>query len=281
MVQLLHIPLYCDHDSCSISISRLRPIRVTSPYVKLSQLRSLGPAEHVSAFVSGDGCDSCVISSHGTSGCYSLWQLPYDPCASYARCCLCPSSSPIPSSAVASFSYRRLDRSLCIVIARASAVEIWLYPAGSLARETMAAVSRADEGVLVATIQASPLSVTAMAALQFECEQPGQDKQTAVHFMVGYSDGSLRDVHVDVWGSSVGSSVSCWVLPPVRIPTERFPVKFIQPWHHGSCIFVCAWADGCVQVFASHAEGGMAHPAGDLHRLSPGAANVFCICQLR
>jgi hypothetical protein len=286
MVQLLHIPLICDHDTCSISISRHRQIRITSPYVKLSQLRSLGPAAHVSAFISGDACDTCVISSHASSGYYSLWQLPCDPCASYARCGLCPSPSPIPSPAIASFSYRRSDRSMCIVIARTSGVEIWLYPPGSLARETIAAVLRADQGVLVASLQASPLSVTTMAALQFQCEtsgagaeQQGQGKQAAVHFVAGYDDGSLREVHLDVWGDNVGSSVSCWALPPVRSATERLPVKFIRPWHHGSCMFVCAWADGCVQVFGSRGEEGLAYPVGEMYRLSPGA--VSCLCPLR
>ena len=42
MVQMLHIPLYCDHDTCSISISTHRRIRITSPYVKVAQLRRSG-----------------------------------------------------------------------------------------------------------------------------------------------------------------------------------------------------------------------------------------------
>lgn len=283
MVQLLHVPLCCDHDTCSISISSQRPIRVTSPYVKVSQLRTLGPVAHVSSFVSGAESDACVSASHGPSGRFSLWQQPYDACASYARCHLCPSPSPISSPAVASFSYPRPDRSTCIVIARASAVEVWLYPPGSLARETMDTAAKADEGVLVASVRASPLCVTAMAALQFECDAPGDCGHTraAVQFVVGYDDGSLREMHLDVWGGDVGGSVVCCALPPPRSATERFPVKFIRPWHHGSFLFVCAWADGGVQVFASRGLHGTAQPSSELHRLAPGDARCLFVASPR
>jgi hypothetical protein len=272
MVQLLHVPLCCDHDTCSISISSRRRIRVTSPYVKVSQLRTLGPVAHVSAFASGAACDACVIASHGPSGCFSLWQQPYDACESYARCHLCPSPSPISSPAVASFSYRRSDLSTCIVIARASAVEVWLYPPGSLPRETIATAPKADQGVLVASVPASPLCVTAMAALQFESDAPGGagHARPAVQFVVGYDDGSLRELHLDVWGADVGSSITCYALPQPRSVTERFPVKLIRPWHHGSVLFVCAWVDGGVQVFGSRSLHGTAQPVSELHRLAPG-----------
>ena len=93
MVQLLHIPLHCDHDTCSISISFRKQIRISNPYIKLAALRMLGPAVHTSAFVSNAAPDTCVIASHGSSGHFSLWQLLHNPCSSYARCFLCPSSS--------------------------------------------------------------------------------------------------------------------------------------------------------------------------------------------
>jgi hypothetical protein len=239
MVQLLHIPLHCDHDTCSISISFRKQIRISNPYIKLAALRMLGPAVHTSAFVSNAAPDTCVIASHGSSGHFSLWQLLHNPCSSYARCFLCPSSpsssssssSSFLSEALASFCYRRTDRSICIVAARASAVEIWLYPAGSLARDTSAAAAKGDDGTLVASVPSGPCCVTAMAALRFEseaCRALGGSAQAAVSFVIGFDDGSLRELHVDVWGDDVGGSVSCWVLPSLRSVTERYAVKFIR-----------------------------------------------------
>ena len=290
MVQLLHIPLHCDHDTCSISISFRKQIRISNPYIKLAALRMLGPAVHTSAFVSNAAPDTCVIASHGSSGHFSLWQLLHNPCSSYARCFLCPSSSSSSSSssflseALASFCYRRTDRSICIVAARASAVEIWLYPAGSLARDTSAAAAKGDDGTLVASVPSGPCCVTAMAALRFEseaCRALGGSAQAAVTFVIGFDDGSLRELHVDVWGDDVGGSVSCWVLPSLRSVTERYAVKFIRPWHHGSCLFVCAWADGCVRVFSSQGDDGIAQPASEMHRLCPGdARRVAVLCSL-
>jgi hypothetical protein len=236
----------------------------------------LGPAVHTSAYVSAVASDACVISSHGSSGHFSLWQLPFNPCASYARCFLCPSSSSLLAEAVASFSYRRADRSTCIVTARASGVEIWLYPLHALARETSAAACKIDNGVKVASVPSGPYNVTAMAALQFEGDTPrAGGARAAVHFVIGFDDGSLRELHVDVWGQDVGGSVACWLLPPLRSATEHFAVKFIRPWHHGSYMFVCAWEDGCVQVFSSKGAGGVAQPASEMHCLSPGNASVW------
>ncbi len=284
MVQMLHVPLYCDHDTCSISISTHRRIRITSPYVKIAQLRLHGPALHITASSSSSSSsssDACVIASHGPSGHFSLWQLLHDPRASFARCSLCPSPSPFPSEAVASFCYRRSDQSTCIVIARAFGIEIWLYPLGALERETAAAVpvGSCSGGVMVASLQSSPRSVTAMAALQFECEavgsalQPGEkaySKHTAVKFIIGHDDGSLGELHADVWGQDVGGSVTCWALPSVRGSEEQGAVRLIEPWHHGSCLFACAWSDGCVQLFGSQGEDGHAHPVSQVHKLAPG-----------
>jgi hypothetical protein len=117
-----------------------------------------------------------------------------------------------------------------------------------------------------------------MAALQFHDESSGEaqmqrDAATSpacVSFIIGHSDGSLRQLHVDVWASNVAESVSCHLLPPFRCTTEQFSVKYIQPWHDGSCLFVCAWADGCVQAFGSLGGGGAAYPLSAMHRLSPG-----------
>ena len=274
MVQMLHIPLCCDHSTCSISISTRKQLRLASPYIKLADLRSLGAAVHTSAFVACHASHACVCASHGSSGNFSLWQLPFDPCSSYARCSLCPCPSPFPSEAVASFCYRRSDGSICIVAARASGVEVWMYPPAAVARETAAAAAcNGSDGVLVAAVASSPRAVTAMAALQFETAAGGG--QQAAHFVIGHDDGSLRELSVDVWGSNVGGSVAFWELPPARRVTERYAVKFVQPWHHGSCLFVCAWADGCVQVFGT--QGGWARPVSEAHRLSPGiAAALWC-----
>ena len=212
---------------------------------------------------------------HGCCGRFSLWRLPFDACLSYARCSLCPNASPFPSEAVASFCYRRSDRSMCVVIARASGVEVWLYPPAAVAREAAAAAAACGgkEGVLVAAVASSARAVTEMAALQFD--GAGCGGQPAAHFVIGHDDGSLRELQVDVWGRHVGGSVACWDLPPVRSASEGFAVKFIRPWHHGSCLFVCAWADGCVQVFGT--QGGWARPVSEAHRLSPGiAAALWC-----
>jgi hypothetical protein len=118
-----------------------------------------------------------------------------------------------------------------------------------------------------------------MTALQFECEavesalQPGEkaySKRTAVKFIIGYDDGSLCELHADVWGQDVGGSVSCWSLPSARSCEDLGAVRLIQPWHHGSCLFACAWADGCVQVFGSQGQDGRAHPVSQVHKLAPG-----------
>jgi hypothetical protein len=282
MVQVLHIPLYIDHDTCSISISTHTRIRITSPYVKVAQLRLHGPAVHISAIASTTASAACVVASHASSGHFSLWQLLHDPRASFARCSLCPSPSPFPSEAIASFCYRRSDQSTCIITARASGVDIWLYPLASLEREAAAAavpLGSCSGGVMVASLKSSPRSVTAMTALQFECEavesalQPGEkaySKRTAVKFIIGYDDGSLCELHADVWGQDVGGSVSCWSLPSARSCEDLGAVRLIQPWHHGSCLFACAWADGCVQVFGSQGQDGRAHPVSQVHKLAPG-----------
>ena len=298
MVQMLHIPIHCDHDTCSISVSSRKQIRITNPYIKMADLRWLGPVVHSSPIVSKDLTETCVIASHGSSGHFSFWQKLHHPHESHARCFLCPAPpASFLTEAVASFVFRRVDHSTCIVIARAYGIEIWCYPSTALSREASAAAHKGDENnerkYLVASVSSGPDNVTAMASLQFQHENDAaktgvQSADAAVHFVIGYDNGSLSEFHVDVWAlNPLDISVSdvCWMSPPARSSGENYAVKYIRPWHHGSCMFVVAWADSRVQVFASQSADGphkvkrSTRTASAMHSLCPGTCCV-CHCDL-